>query len=119
MSAGSKSCPTCLEEWAGTFKFCPEDGTLLVAQVGSSTLVTPAAPAAKAPTQEKRRASKAVDVSKPRTNRSQRAVTEAAPRPVPAQAAERPAPDPCARPGPRGSFRGSVRVTSAGSKEAA
>lgn len=115
MSAGSKSCPTCLKQWAGTFKFCPEDGTLLVAQVGSSTLVTPAAPAAKTPTQEKRRASKTVDVSKPRTNRSQRAVTEAAPRPVPAQAAERPAPEatkstPTDKQSPRAGRKGTPRI---------
>jgi len=110
MSAGSKSCPTCLKQWAGTFKFCPEDGTLLVALGGAGTMVTPAA--AKAPTETgKRKTSKTVEVSKPRTSRSQRVVTEAAARPVPA-----PMPEPAAKPtptdkqGPRAGRKGSPRL---------
>jgi len=50
----SKSCPTCREEWAATFKFCPKDGALLVelgrsrpavTQDSKTLLVTPAAAA--------------------------------------------------------------------------
>lgn len=38
MSA-SKSCPACLKQWAGTFKFCPEDGALLVALHSAETVL--------------------------------------------------------------------------------
>jgi|GEM_PF-6717884 len=38
MSA-SKSCPACLKQWAGTFKFCPEDGALLVALNTAETVL--------------------------------------------------------------------------------
>ena len=44
MSA-SKSCPACQKQWAGTFKFCPEDGALLVVLNAADTVLqTPAAP---------------------------------------------------------------------------
>ncbi len=38
MSA-SKSCPACLKQWAGTFKFCPEDGALLIALSAADTVM--------------------------------------------------------------------------------
>jgi len=42
MSA-SKSCPACLKQWAGTFKFCPEDGALLIPLNAADTVLqTPA-----------------------------------------------------------------------------
>lgn len=47
----SKSCPTCHEAWAATFKFCPKDGTTLVAVSAaglsseSRTIMTPIAAA--------------------------------------------------------------------------
>ncbi len=49
MSA-SKNCPACQKQWAGTFKFCPEDGALLVAiNAADTVLQTPAAPEPTAP----------------------------------------------------------------------
>lgn len=48
MSA-SKSCPACQKQWAGTFKFCPEDGALLVLlNTADTVLQTPAVVVAEA-----------------------------------------------------------------------
>lgn len=47
----NKSCPTCHQAWAATFKFCPKDGTTLVessvadVSTESRTIMTPVAAA--------------------------------------------------------------------------
>lgn len=71
--AASKSCPSCSKQWADTFRFCPEDGALLVA----SDAVDPKKTVAARPAANPSRQAAPTVVTRPPAERP----SETAPRP--------------------------------------